>query len=42
MQTKDNRETVDIEKLNAAITKTVERINTLRLEINNIINDLEG
>ncbi len=42
VQTKDNRETVDIEKLNAAITKTVDRINTLRLEINNIINDLEG
>ncbi len=41
VQAKDNRETVDIATLNAAIYKTVERINTLRSEIDIIIKEIE-
>jgi type I restriction enzyme M protein len=41
VQSKDNRETVDIKTLNASITKTVEKINILRGDINNIINEIE-
>jgi type I restriction enzyme M protein len=37
VQAKDNRETVDIATLNTAISKTVERINTLRSDIDIII-----
>jgi type I restriction enzyme M protein len=39
---KDNREQVNITKLNAEITKTVEKINALRASIDNIINEIEG
>jgi type I restriction enzyme M protein len=42
VQTKDNREMVDIATLNAAISKTVERINTLRSDIDNIIKEIEA
>lgn len=42
VQTKDNRETVDIATLNAAISRTVEKINTLRLDIDNIIKEIEA
>jgi len=42
VEAKDNREIVDIAKLNAEITATVEKINTLRLDINNIIMEIEG
>lgn len=42
VQAKDNRETVDIATLNAAISKTVEKINTLRSEIDNIIKEIEA
>lgn len=38
---KDKREQVDITKLNTEIAKTVERINTLRLSIDDIINEIE-
>ena len=39
---KDNREHVDIAQLNAEISKTVEKINTLRADINSIINEIEA
>ena len=39
---KDNRETVDIATLNAEISKTVERINLLRSDIENIIKEIEA
>ncbi|OYQ40558.1 type I restriction-modification system subunit M [Flavobacterium aurantiibacter] len=39
---KDNREQVDITMLNAEVLKTVEKINTLRLSIDEIINEIEG
>lgn len=42
VQAKDNRETVDIATLNTSISKTVDRINTLRSEINNIIKVIEA
>lgn len=42
VQAKDNRETVDIATLNVAISKTVERINTLRSDIDNIIKEIEA
>jgi type I restriction enzyme M protein len=42
VEAKDNREKVDIATLNAEITKTVEKINTLRADINKIINEIEG
>ena len=42
VQTKDNRETVDIATLNAAISRTVDKINTLRLDIDNIIKEIEA
>ncbi len=38
----DKRETVDIIALNAEISKTVEKINTLRLDIDNIIKEIEA
>lgn len=37
---KDNREKVDIHKLNAEISKTVEKINSLRISIDAIINEI--
>ena len=42
VEAKDNREKVDITKLNAEISKTVARINELRADIDSIVNDLEG
>lgn len=39
---KDNREIVDITKLNAEISKTVEKINTLRADIDTIIKEIEA
>jgi type I restriction enzyme M protein len=39
---KDNREDIDINKLNAEIAKTVVKINALRASINDIINEIEG
>ena len=39
---KDNREQVDITKLNIEIATTVEKINALRLSIDNIIKEIEG
>ncbi len=38
---KDNREQVDITKLNAEIATTVEKINALRASIDDIINEIE-
>ena len=42
VEAKDHREKVDIVKLNAEIAKTVEKINALRVGINDIINEIEG
>jgi type I restriction enzyme M protein len=42
VQAKDNRETVNIATLNAEISKTVERINSLRSDIDNIIKEIEA
>ncbi len=42
VKTKDNREKVDIKNLNIEISKTVEKINTLRSEIDNIIKEIEA
>ena len=37
---KDSREQVNIEELNNEIAKTVEKINTLRADIDSIINEI--
>jgi type I restriction enzyme M protein len=42
VEAKDNREKIDIAKLNAEITKTVEKINTLRADIDEIINEIKA
>jgi len=42
VEPKDNRENVDITKLNAEILKTVEKINSLRMSINSIVNEIEA
>ena len=42
VEAKDNREKVDITKLNAEISKTVEKINALRADIDAIIKEIEG
>lgn len=42
IEAKDNREQVNIEELNNAIAKTVEKINMLRAEIDTIINVIEA
>jgi type I restriction enzyme M protein len=39
---KDNREKVDIQQLNADITKTVEKINVLRSDIDLIVREISG
>jgi type I restriction enzyme M protein len=39
---KDNREVLNITELNAEITKTVVKINKLRADIDNIINEIEA
>lgn len=41
VEPEDKREVIDIVKLNAEIAKTVERINTLRNDIDNIVKELE-
>ena len=41
VETKDNREKVDIKKLNAEISKIVENINALRTDIDAIIKEIE-
>lgn len=40
VEAKDNREKVDITKLNAEISKTVERINVLRADIDTIVKEI--
>lgn len=42
VEAKDNREKVDITKLNEEISKTVERINVLRADIDVIVKEIEG
>ena len=42
VEAKDNRENVDITKLNAEISKTIEKINALRLDIDAIIKEIEA
>ncbi len=42
VEAKDNREQVDITNLNAEIAKIVEKINALRISIDNIINEIEA
>lgn len=42
VEAKDNRELVDITELNAEISKTVEKINALRVEIDAIIKEIEA
>lgn len=42
VEAKDNREKINIEELNNEVKKTVERIDTLRAEIDSIINEIEA
>lgn len=42
VEAKDNREKVDITKLNAEITKTVDKINKLRADIDAILKEIEA
>lgn len=42
VEAKDNREVVDIIKLNAEISETVKKINTLRADIDSIIKEIEA
>jgi type I restriction enzyme M protein len=42
VEAKDNREVVDIAKLNAELKTTVARIDKLRSEIDAIVNEIEG
>lgn len=42
VEAKDNREVVDITELNAEISKTVEKINALRVDIDAIIKEIEA
>lgn len=42
VEAKDNRERVDIKELNAEIARTVEKINSLRTDIDAIIKEIEG
>ena len=42
VEVKDNREKVDITKLNAEISKTVEKINILRADIDAILKEIEA
>lgn len=41
VEAKDNREVVDIAKLNAEISETVKKINALRIDIDSIIKEIE-
>lgn len=42
VEAKDNREKIDISELNKEVAKTVEKINTLRADIDNIIKEIEA
>lgn len=42
VEAKDTREVIDIKKLNADISKTVEKINALRADIDSIITEIEA
>ena len=42
VEAKDNREIVDIKKLNAEISETVAKINALRTDIDAIVKEIEG
>ncbi|WP_289290876.1 MULTISPECIES: type I restriction-modification system subunit M [Bacteroides] len=42
VEAKDNREIVDIKKLNAEISETVKKINTLRADIDAIVKEIEA
>ena len=42
VEAKDNREKVDITLLNAEISKTVEKINKLRVDIDTIVKEIEA
>lgn len=42
VEAKDNREKIDIKALNAEIAQTVEKINSLRTDIDAIIKEIEG
>ena len=42
VEVKDNREKVDITKLNAEISVTVAKINTLRADIDAIVKEIEA
>jgi len=42
VEAKDNREKIDIVELNKEVAKTVEKINTLRADIDNIIKEIEA
>lgn len=42
VEVKDNREVIDITKLNAEISETVVKINALRADIDNIIKEIEA
>lgn len=42
MEAKDNREIVDIKKLNAEISETVKKINALRIDIDAIVKEIEA
>lgn len=42
VEAKDNREVIDITELNAEISKTVEKINGLRADIDAILKEIEG
>ena len=42
VEAKDNREIVDIKKLNAEISETVKKINALRIDIDAIVKEIEA
>jgi type I restriction enzyme M protein len=42
VQAKNKREQINIAELNEEVTNTVEKINTLRADIDNIINDIQA
>jgi type I restriction enzyme M protein len=42
VEAKDNREIIDIKELNSQISQTVERINTLREDIDKIVKEIEA
>jgi type I restriction enzyme M protein len=42
VQAKDNREKINIAELNEEVSKTVEKINTLRADIDKIIKEIEA